>query len=819
MMTAKSSMKVFVVWLALFTAGLQAQASGCKSCLPRPLELKGFVNADFVRSIYDGKTSLENLTFNYKGASDQNNYWKIYSDRTKNPIYSSPNGLKKSRMLEFMEQVYVMDKDASNWLKVAAYEAAEGGEMTYVELGWVPAKNMLITDHAISNANSITKKGLVLVNMDNVAELQAMTKAAEKGAQIDKYMFYADPEKRNALREEKKLEIRYVLKESSGIKLLAVNDKIDGLSLVNRQNNVNGWMPDLNITDWDTRVCLETSHGNDFQEVYSQKKIPVFIKSSELDAFVSLGTDDPTEAIYKLEVTEKRKVNYMMRMPVLKNVEGSDIKQVATLGSVKGAGEEIDKNIAEMKMNVEKLKSKRNNINVLFVVDATSSMSDFFPAVKKGIENIIALNKERHKKAIKFGLAVYRDYADGEKDFEIAPLSPNEQDIFNFLATVSSASAGKTRWESQYNGVLRGLKESGMRPDESNIVVLIGDAGNAREDERGLNLQMVTAAMAQMHANLVAFQVFFGPQPAYTDFNNDAQDMVRELGVLSERKQELVPQLMMVDNRANTYELKFKNPSNPKQIEIYAEGGFGRFIHANDNEAMPLATLNENITESLDQYLAAIDQQIVNYTDYIKTGNLKIEGSDKFEDADKENLRDYLKSNGMSDDEIDLALQQFSQFSVRGFTKTRFYNAPLPCFVPVVFLSDEEVDGMIEVFDEIDPQASNAEAKIQIYNGLIAQTKAALGETSDERVEQKTLSEIWTILLGVPFDDKGEYGNLRDIPLKDIPNSNHPQLPKFILQFQNSVALFNKSNLEEDRFKLNDQFYYWVPLEKIPGNG
>ena len=123
------------------------------------------------------------------------------------------------------------------------------------------------------------------------------------------------------------------------------------------------------------------------------------------------------------------------------------------------------------------------------------------------------------------------------------------------------------------------------------------------------------------------------------------------------------------------------------------------------------------------------------------------------------------------------------------------------------------------VFDEIDPQASNAEAKIQIYNGLIAQTKAALGETSDERVEQKTLSEIWTILLGVPFDDKGEYGNLRDIPLKDIPNSNHPQLPKFILQFQNSVALFNKSNLEEDRFKLNDQFYYWVPLEKIPGNG
>jgi hypothetical protein len=813
-------MKFRALNLVFFLAiALNANAADdCASCLARPLELKGFVSADFARNIYDGKTSLESLTFKYKGSSEQNSYWRVYSDRVKNPIYSSPNGLKKSRTLDFMEQVYVIDKDPQNWLKVAAFEAVEG-QMTYVELGWIPVRNMLINDHALSNSNSITKKGLVLVNMDNVAELQAMTKAAEKGIEIDKYMFYGDPERRSPLGEERKLEIRYVLKELSGVKLLSVNDKIDNLSQVNRQNNVNGWMQDLNVTDWDTRVCLETSYGPEYSEVYSGKKVPVFIKKSQMDAFVSLGTDDPTEAIYKLDVTTQRKVNYMMRMPILQNYEGSDLKQVATLGSVKGAGEEIPQKVAEMKQLVQKLKSKRNNINVLFVLDATKSMSDFFPAIKNGMENIIALNKEKHKKAVKFGIAVYRDYEDGEKAFDIVPLTPNGQDIFNFLATLSSFSSGKTRWESQYNGILRGLAESKMRADESNIIVLIGDAGNARQDAKGLTLDKVSAAIAALNANLVAFQVTFGSQPAYTDFNSDAIDMIRELGLRSEKKQDLIPVLKPVDGRSNSFELQFKNPNNPDQVEVYAEGGFGRFIYANDNEAMPLKVLNDNLTEALDEYLAAIDKQIINYSNYIKSGDLKMEGGDKFEDANKENLRDYLESEGMTSAEIDLAMQQFSQFSVKGFTKTRFYNAPLDCFTPVVFLSDEEVDGMIEVFDDIDPQASSAEAKLQIYRGLIAQTKAALGESSDERVEQKTLSEIWTILLGVPFDEQGEYGTLKNIPLKDIPNSNHPQLPKFIIQFQNSVALFNKSNLEEDRFELNDQNYYWVPLRKIPGNG
>lgn len=801
------------------TVALQAKAAGgCESCLARPLELRGFVSADFVRGLYDGKTSLESLTYKYSKSSEENNYWRVYSDRVKNPIYSSPNGLKKSRTLDFMEQVYVIDKDPQNWLKLAAFEAVEG-KMTYVELGWVPVRNLLINDHALSNSNSITKKGLVLVNMDNVAELQAMTKAAEKGIEIDKYMFYGDPERRNPLGEERKLEIRYVLKELSGVKLLSVNDKIDDLSQANRQNNVNGWMQDLNVTDWDTRVCLETSYGPEYSEVYSGKKIPVFIKRSQMDAFVNLGTDDPTEAIYKLDVTAKRKVNYMMRMPILQNFKGSDIKQVATLGSVKGAGEEIPQKVAEMKQLVEKLKSKRNNINVLFVLDATKSMNDFFPAIKSGIENIIALNKEKHKKAIKFGIAVYRDYEDGEQAFDIVPLTPNEKDIFNFLATLSSFSRGKTAWESQYYGMLKGLEESRMRADESNIIVLIGDAGNSREDAKGLTLDKVSSAVTAMHANLIAFQVYFASKPAYTDFNSDAIDMIRELGLRSDRKQDLIPMLKPVKGRSNSFELQFKNPNNPNQVEMYAEGGFGRFIHANDNEAMPLNVLNDNLTEALDEYLAAIDKQIINYSNYIKTGDLKMEGGDKFEDANKENLRDYLESEGMTPAEIDLAMQQFSQFSVKGFTKTRFFNAPLDCFSPVVFLSDQEVDGMIKVFNDIDPKASSAEAKLQIYKGLIAQTKAALGESSDERVEQKTLSEIWTILLGVPFDEKGEYGTLKEIPLKDIPNSNHPELPKFILQFQQSVALFNKTNLEEDRFKLNEQFYYWVPLRKIPGNG
>lgn len=810
---------ITVLVLGLFLIGSQLQAQKCKQCLPVPQELKGYVKASLMSSLYNDRTGSEfdKLTFDYKDSDEQKNYWRVYSDRGKNPLYVTPNGRKNGSNLDFMQQVYVTERQG-NWFKIVNLEIVDG-DLEYVEKGWMKAENLLLTSYALSNESSITKKGLVLVNLDNIADFKMMVKAAEQGQKLKQYTFYEDPQKSKVRGNETELEIRYVLKELNGIKLLSRNDRLDNLSASDRENNVNGWMANVNITDWDTRVCLETTYGKDYAEVYKGKTIPVFIKESQLDAFVRNNIESPTEEIYAHSIKEKRKSTVMMRMPILENYENSDKKKVATLGSVSGkSGDERDDLKGRAKEEVEELRTKRNNINVLFVVDATKSMDDFFPAVRKGIQKIIALNNERFKKEMRFSVAVYRDYADGEAAFENIPLTDDVQSIYNFLASVRIGSVGKAREEAVYNGLLRGLDESLMDPKQSNVVVLIGDAGNEIPDAKGYNHEQVTNKLLQYNASLVTFQVYYGIQSAYEAFNTDAIDYFYNMGAKTDKKQDLIPNLAPIPNQPNSYELKFKDPETG-QLEYFVEAGFGRFIYASDNKAMPISVLQDNLANAMNNYLRRLDEEINNYNDLLRNGKSKVKDRSKFDEANEQNLRDHLRDQGFTEDEIDVALESFAEFSMSGFTNMRFYNKPLKNFAPVVFLSDEEVDNMIRVFDKVDPEANLTDSKAQIADALVAQTKAALGETSDERVKQKSMSEIWNILLAVPFDEKGEYGTLRDVPIGDIPNSNHPSLPKFILQFQESVRRFTKKNLEEDRFRLNSQFYYWIPLEKIPGNG
>jgi len=790
-------------------------AQDCEKCLATPQELKGYVSASLMEEIYNGRKDLAQLTYDYKNSEEKFNKWNVYSDRAENPLFSSPGGREAPRKLKFMEELYVLETQTP-WLRVGAKEVTDGS-LIFKELGWVRVENLLLTTHALLNEKSTTKKGLVLINLNNTEELKAMTAAMKGGKEIEKYMFYANPQHTIIRQQEKELEIRYVLKEVRGSKLLSENDRINGLSDEMRKNNVSGWMKRVNITNWDTRVCLERSYGAEYKEEYGNDVIPVFKKEADLKAYAELGIEKASEAIFRHFIEKERMGNYIMRMPILENYENSDYKAVATVGSVGGVSDSIASNKAKGKEIIEDLKTKRNNINILFVIDATSSMSDYFQAVNSGIEKIIALNKEKYKKRVKFGVAIYRDYADKNEVFDILPLTGEEQRVHNFLSGVRTYSAGTSHYESQYYGLIEGVKRSQMRPEQSNIVILIGDAGNHLEDEKMLQSTDVINSLDKYNASLITFQVVFGPKPSYSDFNLDAQDFLYGIGKESDTKGELKPVLVAVKTRKNAYELQFKDPESGVS-RTYIEGGFGRFIHANDNEAMPIEELQKNLIDALGQYMTELDRQLIRFEQTPEKAQKK-RNSDNYEEADFENLNGYLKEGGMTQEEINLFFSQHDAFSLKGYTSTRFYQKDLSCFQPVVFLSDSEVDGMLQVFNDIDDDATPANAKVQIYNGLMAQAKAALGEQSDERVKKLTLSEIWGILLGVPFDENNEYGTLKDIPLAEIPTSNHPMLPKFIVQFQHSVGLFTKSNLKEDQFKLHDEFYYWVPLRKIPGNG
>lgn len=797
--------------LTLLVASFYLQANKCKDCLARPIEFTGFVRADFMQSIYSGDRSLND--FKIKKARKPSDYWEVYSDRSNNPVFNEPNGRTRER-LGYMDVLYIVEVgENALWVRVARLTTEEG-KNAYKSIGWINISNLLLTNQALLNDHGITKKGLIILNLNDRNELKAMNKDEDSKSHIANYQFYSDPQCSNKKREERQLAIRFVLKEIDGVKLLSVNDKIDGLSDRNRKNNVNGWIKNINITDWDTRICLETTHGSTFKNEYGNKVIPVFIEEVELQTF--LRTENTQEAIYKLEILNQRQNMSMPRMPILENLD-ADVKKVATLGSV-NASARTEQDIAEIKAQLEVLKTKRNKINILFVLDATSSMGKYFPAVQKGISNIIEVNRAKYKKSVKFGIAIYRDYEDGTEDFDVCPLTANVEKVYDFLAKVETKSVAKSVHESVFNGMIKGIKQSRMNPDESNIVVLIGDAGNYTDDPKGHTIEEVSELLTKFNASFVGFQVYYGKHRAYRHFNYDAMDLVYNLGKLSKRKYKLIPQVVNPEGKENTFELQFEDPDT-KVLKSYYEGGFAKFTFANDSRAMPISALNQDLTYALETFLGSIDNEIQENQNMINKGFYSSTDYDNFQSASKERFVKYLKDAGFSDEKISSLEEVISRFSMSGYTKMTFYNRPIPCFVPVVFLSDKEVEQIISIFKQVDPRASRAVAAEQVYQALLASTMAALGESSDDQVKQKTLNEIWETLLNVPFDESGNYGDLGDIQLADLPNSNHRKLGDFIKDFQQSLGQFTKNNLKDDQFPLNDQYYYYVPLEKIPGNG
>lgn len=831
-MVLKHKLNFLSCLIALVISGSNVSAqnsSDCEDCMAVPLELRNYVKSELMDRLYNDKTGdvFDELDYRYSGSKEKRNRWVVYSDRPENALYSSPEGKANGKELGYMQRCYVTDREGS-WLRLTVLSTRTS---LYEDYGWIPARNLVLTNFALTNRSNITKKGLVLVNLDDISEFRILTEAAKEGQDLKEYTFYFDPQLNYKKDNSQELQIRYVMKELEGVKLLSKLDRIDNLSSKDLQSNVNGWMKNVHITDWYTRVCLEPNYGPAVADpkVYGDKSIPVFIEETELRVFMEENYGQPSGNIYEHSVKKDRKTPFMMRMPILEIYPDSDIRKVATLGSVGGAsGDERNEIKAQTTQAIEALQSKKKNLNILYVVDGTSSMRKFFPEIKRGIQKLKRLNDEIYKKNIRYSIAVYRDYKDGRQAFSNIPLTGDVQKIYNFLGRTSVGSKGTSLEEAQYNGIIEGLQQSGMDPDQSNIVILIGDAGNKNPDERNHTKETVYKELLKYNASLIVFQIYYNYQSAYQSFNRDAMEYIYGMGELTDAKGELIPNVAPVEGIPNSYQLLFKDPKTQEK-KFFAEAGFARFVFANDREYMKIDVLQENLAQGIELYVSALDEQIEFYKDKLKPSNARSSNAGELLDkARVGNLKKYLMREGLSEDEIEVALQAFPEFSMSGYTSVRFYQQDKLCYKPVVFLSADELINLTKILDGLDLRNNSTDTKEAVANALIETTKASLGESNSKIIEKMTIEEVWTTLFAFPFDEKNQFGDLREVRLGKLANSRNDNADAFFQQFVADALRFNldrfnssdpKRGIYPSRFKLNGRDFYWIPIDEFPGNG
>jgi hypothetical protein len=671
----------------------------------------------------------------------------------------------------------------------------------FEELGWIKCSNLILNSYALLNKNSIPRKAMALVSLDDA-------KVQLQKVDIEKFKLYYGPDNDSEKGEAKKFEIYYVFKEVKGKKLLARADKLSG-SQISLESNVAGWIANFHVTDWDSRLCLEISSKTDAVNSYSNKEIPVYPTIEKLTSFLNSGIEKTDGSIMKFNLKPSRPDPYIMRMPVISNLDNQLNKEVATVGSLEKSTDQQD--VASIMRKIQNAKNKLENVNILFVIDGTVSMKAYFKPVAKSIEKIIQNNNLLGaNNKLRFGVVIYRDYPDEEGAVEVEPLTANYEDVIRKIANTECKSnpMDPNLPEAQYNGIINGLKKAGLNKDQSNIIVLIGDAGNHNPDPQGLNINQVCQTLKDYEASLVTFQVINGKDQTYTDFNFDAQDMLIKTGGLYKDRSRV--KLEEVDLK-NTYKLNFKSASGSKDIpDLYM---FGRFTYASGTEPMATSLLEKNIVNTTREYVLWVEN-VLSMCENIKTGN---------SDLYSEDIIIYLKTKlGLTENDIG-KLKKIKEFSFIGYTATRFYGNDVDCYQPVVFLSQDELSQTIDIFKLYrDENQTGTEKKDNLKKVLVAQTMKMLGEVSEDNILDKNLEDIWQIILAIPFDKKGKYGSLGKKKLRDLNKLSDKEMSNYMESFFNDfdskIRNFQIDAFRPYSFETANQTFYWIPLSRFPGN-
>jgi hypothetical protein len=123
---------------------------------------------------------------------------------------------------------------------------------------------------------------------------------------------------------------------------------------------------------------------------------------------------------------------------------------------------------------------RNNGLDVVFVIDATSSMGWAIDEIKGRIHDIVRAVRTLVPTA-RFGLVAYRDQDDPEFVVRLQPLTFSTANLSDFLDPLEPAGGGDI-WEDIGAGLAAGIDQSGWRVGARRVIIIVGDAPPREED-------------------------------------------------------------------------------------------------------------------------------------------------------------------------------------------------------------------------------------------------------------------------------------------------------------------------------------------------
>ena len=733
--------------------------------------------------IYSGKYNMLDIV---KQSSSQKD-WIVYSDRNEN--YTIKNGSKGVK-LDYMQPLLVLKADV-NKLLVADYDTEES-------LGWVSVSNLLVSSYSITTSHTLKEgeKGKAAIPKKAVILTGELKRNSDGEFDIDKH-YYSSPNEAEKFKKGKPKVFQplFVLKESNGFFLLGVSDFLDGPASQN-VSKVLGWIPSRNVEMWNTRLALEPANTEQAKKDYQGVNIGGYSTLKELEDLLLRNIYIENKIVADIKIGPIR--NSQMRKPIIKHID-ENIKKVISI-----AREQHDKNDIYRSM-IEETNDLIKKTNIIFIVDATASMSPYFKSVANSLQKVIDRNQKVLDSELKFSLIVYRDYADGEKAYEVFPLTSDVQLLKSKINKIKCISKDKDLPEAQFNGIYKGINSLDLNPKESNVAVLIGDCGNHIGDDEEFNIESISSLFYQKGINLISFQVKSASDQSYLSFNSDIKNIMLQTAQTKVRKKNSKLDIYF-SKKNNVIELNMKSDAKDDIVNMFSVLKYARFNSSTPKE------LEELINNSLSDYITTLKNNVNIINKWIYTGATS-------ENPPEGLILKLMEQHDLSREQV-IDMLKTTELTTDAYVAIKYYGKNSASQSPVVLLTETEKKKLVKSLNVLTETSFTSSAqKKSFQDNLIYVCQSIIGQnTSEELIKNLTLNQIWNIIMGVDFGKK----KLRSMKLKEIATMKQGDFKKFYDSFLNeaesfcSQSYYHSDNMKSRRFKVADSYLYWIPLEDLP---
>ncbi len=729
-------------------------------------------------------------------------HWVVYSDRMDNVTYTKPDGKVEFTKLGFNEQVRIAK--IVNGYALVYTEPMSGIDYPKISdqaqdmsKGWIHMSKLLLWHSCPADKFGIYQKALICANLDEMRDDNVRGRLIYNPD---------DPSKCEPLRSD--MKFYYIMKTEGNMSLLAFTHTLDG-----RSNKIlYGWVDHNSFVPWNQRSCLEPT--------WDKESVSFFVKN---DVGIKFYRDkNATEPIarsgFALKEEPAKYDKYLYRMkkdelryPILDG-STSRLYNISTFTRLNNEGV-YDMSATNEKAVAtaftEKITKEKTNINIGLVIDGTTSMEEFYPAV------IEAIKKSCHdifdsKYKVKVGAVIYRDYSDGDHSTEVFKLtSPNQEEFYQRLKSgngygIKSASADRTNEEALYLGINTALDQLGFKPEQSNILIVVGDCGNDRNDSKFDREELVDKIVSK-DVHMIGFQVRNNPaQPAFPLFN---QQMTYLIKSSLERKyanlESEIPISVQMQPTSDGYELV-----NDQYSTIY----IGSHSRPSSNTVMDPTKLSTLITNSVSKCAASVQLRIDALTTLTTVGfaNSNIAGDVP------QIQKDYVKSV-VGEDYYEVLNSTNTLITFSGYSEREYEARDL--FKPVVFISSDELTELLSKLDPINDAAAmenpnNREAYVNAMKALAMQ----LTGNDVDRANSMGHKEIMRMISGL----NAATGALNGYTPEQIANPQAVDnqtylglLTDFRKKYKNLRAIKDKKDWKY-AIEMNGIKYYWIPAEDMP---